>query len=218
MRQFSAVLFDFDGTLAYTAADVWDSVRYGFSRFGLELPDAYARDDRNLAKPVEVMVSELYPQVGDDVGTAVNQAVSDHYRNLSAYTNTVLYPGIQNTLALLKENGIPVGILSNKGHLSLGRILKMKGWLHYFTSYCGTLDTDTRRKAGRLESYSKNFDLTNSVYIGDSASDVYAARENGLQTIGVLYGDGDSENLISSQPDVVLASSEALYRYFKEGN
>lgn len=218
MRRFSAVLFDFDGTLADTAADVWDSVRYGFSQLGLELPDAYAHDDRNLAKLVEVMVSELYPQVSDDVKTAVSQAVSDHYRNISTYTNTVFYPGIENALELLQKNGIPVGILSNKGHLSLGRILKMKGWLHYFTSYCGTSDTDDSPKTERLASYSKNFDLTNSVYIGDSASDIYAARANGLPTIGVLYGDGDSEDLIGSRPDVVLASSEALYRYFKEGN
>lgn len=218
MRRFSAVLFDFDGTLAYTAADVWDSVRYGFSRFGLKLPDTYAQDDRNLAKLVEVMVSELYPQASDDVKTAASQAVSDHYRNLSTYANTVLYPGIQDALELLKKNGIPVGILSNKGHLSLGRILKTKGWLHYFTSYCGTSDTDVPQKTVRLASYSRNFDLTNSVYIGDSASDIYAARENGLPTIGVLYGDGDSEDLLGSQPDVILASSEALYHYFKEGD
>lgn len=49
MHRYSAVLFDFDGTLADTAKDVWDSVRYGFKKNGLSIPDNYAADDRNLA-------------------------------------------------------------------------------------------------------------------------------------------------------------------------
>lgn len=219
MHRYSAVLFDFDGTVAYTARDVWESVRYGFATCGLTIPEDYASDDRNLAYLVPDMVHQLYPEVPESIGGKVEQAVSRHYRYENTYPYTTLYPCVEQVLKLLRESGIPTGILSNKGHLSLGRILRTKGWEQYFTSYRGTLDTDadTLNKVQRLAAYSKTFDLSDALYIGDSAGDVEAARANHIRSVGVLYGDGDKALVLQSQPDVLCIQPQDLLEFFMKG-
>ena len=219
MHRYSAVLFDFDGTLADTAKDVWDSVRYGFKKNGLSIPDNYAADDRNLAKLNEQIVAELYPGSPEELGRQVAADVAHHYRNLNTYPRTQLYPYIKELLLALRAAQIPTGILSNKGHASLGRILKEKGWLDYFDSYRGTLDSDddTLGKVDRLRNYMAAFDTSDAVYIGDSAGDVEAAKANGLYVIGVLYGDGDPELVRRAGPDAVASTPEALLEHMMKG-
>ena len=219
MHRYSAVLFDFDGTLADTAKDVWDSVRYGFGKNGLSIPDNYAADDRNLAKLNEQIVAELYPGSPEALGRQVAADVAHHYRNLNTYPRTQLYPYIKELLSALRAAQIPTGILSNKSHTSLGRILKEKGWLDYFDSYRGTLDSDndTLGKVDRLRNYMAAFDTSDAVYIGDSAGDVEAAKANGLYVIGAVSSLGKTafcmqmaDQLARQGRDVLVFSLEMM--------
>lgn len=220
MGRFTAVLFDFDGTVARTAEDVWDSVRYGFTACGLELPADFSGDNRNLFQSPGEMVERLYPGSGPALCQRADEAVAHHYRELSTHPNTALFPGIKELLELLLEERIPTGILSNKAHPALGRLLELKGWDRCFTSYRGSLPTDgdLGDKVHRLRHYMKDFDVTNAAYIGDSASDVIAAKENGLLSIGLTYGDGDGELVKKSGPDVLCTVPEELLDYFRKGS
>ena len=56
-----------------------------------------------------------------------------------------------------------------------------------------------------------------AVYIGDSAGDVEAAKANGLYVIGVLYGDGDPEQVRRAGPDAVAPTPEALLEHMMKG-
>lgn len=219
MGRFSAVIFDFDGTVARTAEDVWGSVRYGFEQCGRELPAEFSGDNRNLFQSPGEMMELLYPGSGPALCQRVDQEVAHHYREVTTHPNTVLFPGIRELLELLLEEKIPTGILSNKAHPALGRVLELKGWGRYFTSYRGSLesDGDLGDKVHRLAEYKKQFDMSNAVYIGDSASDVIAAKANGFLSIGLLYGDGDGELVRQSGPDVLCAAPEELLAYFEKG-
>ena len=219
MAKFSAVIFDFDGTVARTAEDVWGSVRYGFESCGLVLPESFSGDSRNLFQSPGEMVEKLYPGTDPNLGQRVDEAVSHHYREVTTHPNTVLFPGIRELLELLLEERVPMGILSNKPHPALGRVLAIKGWDRYFTSYRGSLPTDgdLGDKVHRLRDYMRSFDVTNAAYIGDSAWDVVAAKENGLLSIGLTYGDGDGELVRESGPDVLCTTPEELLAYFKKG-
>ena len=218
MHKYTAVIFDFDGTIAYTAKAVWNSLRYGFEKAGLVLPQDYSSDDRNLANTVYEMVENFYPQASDDILKIVADGVNEHYRYLSEYPDTVLYPHIRELLLYLKSADIPTGILSNKGHYSLGRILKTKDWMRYFTSYCGVKDDDeeVKEKGDRLKDYLTLFDTTDCIYIGDSAGDVRAAEYNKIPCIGVLYGDGDKRLVVESKPDYICETPADLLKFFEE--
>ncbi len=215
MNRYSAVLFDFDGTIADTASDVWNSVRYGFETCGLVLPDDFASNNQNLAMLVCDMVELIYPGAAESIKEDVENAVAVHYRQVQDYSGTVLYSGIEELLVYLKEQKIPTGILSNKGHLSLGRILKLKGWDIYFDKFRGSMQTDDSSidKDKRLGLFASGFDMATGVYIGDSPGDIKAAKSNGIRSVGVLYGDGDAALVMEEQPDVVCATPLELRDY-----
>jgi phosphoglycolate phosphatase len=47
--EYRCLLWDFDGTLADTGSDVWNSLTYAARRAGGAIDDLYMRDDANLA-------------------------------------------------------------------------------------------------------------------------------------------------------------------------
>lgn len=216
---FSSVLFDFDGTLADTAEDVWDSVSYGFSVCGLKLDPAFRMDARNLSMSVPQMVELLYPRLPAEIGQQVRLHVNYHYQYLSKYDKTVLYDGIQELLQWLVDRGTLVGILSNKTHDALDRILKVKGWRRYFGPVQGTESrpVELDNKVQRLKEFANKFGGVTPVYVGDSPWDVEAAKVNGLFSIGVLYGDGDSALVRAAEPDVICSTPDALKKFFMGG-
>ena len=61
MAKYDAVIFDFDGTVAYTAADVWDSLRWAARRLGGELDGEFSKNDANLGLPMERIFAAAQP-------------------------------------------------------------------------------------------------------------------------------------------------------------
>jgi len=56
-----------------------------------------------------------------------------------------------------------------------------------------------------------------TVYIGDTWSDVIAARENNIDCIGVTYGDGDTGELLAENPRFCVDSVCELKKILEEG-
>ena len=130
----------------------------------------------------------------------------------------ILYEGIKELLEFIRAENIPCGVLSNKGHISLSRLLKEKGWDIYFDRFQGTTDESYGlSKTIRLREFVKHFDISNAIYIGDSYTDITAARDNGLLSAGVLYGDGDRELVKREHPDYLFDTAVDLLDCFRRG-
>ncbi|HWP67929.1 MAG TPA: HAD hydrolase-like protein, partial [Rectinemataceae bacterium] len=54
------------------------------------------------------------------------------------------------------------------------------------------------------------------VMVGDRKHDVIGAKEAGVDSIGVLYGYGSHAEMEACSPDHVVASVDALKRFFLE--
>lgn len=212
---YRAVLFDFDGTLADTKEDVWLSLEYAAKQVGGTLPTAFRANSANLACTEEEIFSALTPTPPTERLEAFCAAVKHHYRKLNSFTNTRLFAGIAKLLEQCQTSGIPCYIITNKPAEPMQKLLLTKGWNSLFQ---GVLSPDSfpgeeRRKADlihyTLESLLKHKD---AVYIGDTDSDVYACRENSLDCIGVLYGDGDPSRVRAAEPNHLANSPEAVFQ------
>lgn len=210
---YQAVVFDFDGTLAFTREDVWDSVEYAAESVGGDLPAAFRADPGNLSLPECAIFDAVKGPAPDTRFDDFASALKKHYRQLNDFSKTVLYPGVEAILRRLLASGIPVCIVTAKPYEPLCKILRIKGWAPFFR-VCLSPDSFGGRDRSKTELLRLLLDSHLSglhvVYIGDSPGDVIAARNNGVPIIGVLYGDGDAGRMAAEKPDFLAATADEM--------
>ncbi len=217
--RFEGVIFDFDGTVAFTAEDVWRAIDYAAEREGLAIDPAYRGDQVNLAKTGRQIFVDNFGQLPEQQLQRMCDNLVQHYGYITDYPATYMYPGMKEILERLLEERVPTGIVTNKGEHSLRRILEIKGWGRYFCHLLGADSLGEGHKKPSLMAHMLKTDLAgrSCVYIGDSYSDVTASRENGIPCIGVTYGDGDTEELRAQQPRWLCDDLAQVYNILFEG-
>ena len=210
--RFDTILFDFDGTLADTQEDVWDALDNAAAEIGSKLPGEMRGNPANLAFSMKELFEMLEPPPAPEQLDAFKRETRRYYRIISDLPKTQLYPGIEKLLQRLNKAEIPCYIVSLKEHGALLRTLDLKGWHHYFS---GHFSPDSFFKKSMTKSQLLAWLLSElhtkaPVYIGDSYTDVLAARENGIPCIGVTYGDGNTKKLLAAQPEYVVNEAVEL--------
>jgi len=192
--QVRALLFDFDGTLADTAADLCAAVNALRAERGLEaLPVAEARPyassgARGLLRVAFGLTPE-HPEYD-----AMRDAFLRHYADcLSA--QTVLFPGIAELLEDLSARGIGWGIVTNKATRFTEQIVAALG-LSPGCVVCGDTTPHAKPHPAPLLHAAQVLSLapSNCWYVGDDLRDVQAAQAAGMRSIAVAYGYHGVEN------------------------
>lgn len=214
MMIYNAAVFDFDGTIAYTSKDVWSSVEYAAKCVGSIVPQAVRCDDSNLGLGTFELFNKLQPVPPISDYDKFDKEITVHYRTVSMYHDTCLYHGIEDFIQMLISRSIPRYIVTLKPKEPLERILKIKNWGHMFDGWYtpdyfdGCICTKEELLRILLDTKLQNY---RCVYIGDSYTDVIAARKNHMDSIGVTYGDGDTDKLVNQKPAYIFNNiSEAV--------
>ncbi|MFB6082506.1 MAG: HAD family hydrolase [Halanaeroarchaeum sp.] len=186
--RYDAVLFDNDGVLTHlTEREVLArAVRNAFDDVGVAAPDP--DDVRDLQ--FGVTVARLTDICADyDVDPARFWARRDHHatrlqQDEIAAGNKPLYDDFD---AILDVPG-PRGIVSSNQHPTVERILEHNDISHHFDTYYGremSLDGIRRKKPATyyLDRAVADIGAENPVYVGDSETDVEAARNAGMDAI-----------------------------------
>ena len=216
--KYNTVIFDFDGTLADTEEDVWISLEYAASKIGCHFLDSYRTNRANLGASEEDIFCALQPKPSYDLYDSFWKDVREHYRSHNKFIHTRLFPGIENFLQQCLVHNIPCYIVTLKPLSALENILYSKGWNIYFHAWLSVDSfsesaTKTQLLAFLLE---KEPRLFKCVYVGDTYSDVTAARANGIDCIGVTYGDGDVKRLEQEEPVMLVSTSNQLIKVLSE--
>ena len=137
-------------------------------------------------------VSSNYPDATryNDLGT---QAADSYY---SAHNDA---SGVESMLKALKEQGKTLILATSKPEEFAIKILRHFGLDGYFTVMAGATMDSSRSKKGDVIAYSLQqagiTDHARTIMIGDREHDIIGARQNGLDSIGVLYGYGTRKEL-----------------------
>lgn len=118
-----------------------------------------------------------------------------------------LYPGVRDALDLLKANGYPLGCVTNKAAQFTEPLLADLDLAGYFSIIISG-DTLPVKKPdpGPLLHAAAHFGVAPeaSLMIGDSVSDVKAARAAGFQIVCLSYGYNHGEDIRDAHPDAVI--------------
>ena len=124
-----------------------------------------------------------------------------------------LYPGVKEGVEYLKSAGYKLGCVTNKAEAFTHPLLKDLGIFDYFESIVSG-DTLEKKKPDPLPLlYSaEKLGVTpeESLMLGDSISDVKAARAAGFQIICMSYGYNHGVDIRESNPDAVIDSMAEL--------
>ncbi len=191
---------------------MWASVAYAAAALNATLPAALTADPSHLSWPLEQLFQHLKPRPDQRDFAKFDQLVAKHYRTLNTFDQTQLYPGIRDLLRDLETRGICNVVVSLKPQAALDRIVVNKDWQSLFTAVYGidwfgpqATKTTAIRQVLTDTHYPGPF-----LYIGDSGTDVSAARANGLLCLGVTYGDGDVTTLRQEKPWQCVSNVDQL--------
>jgi phosphoglycolate phosphatase len=124
-----------------------------------------------------------------------------------------LYPGVLEGLAFLKAEGYQIGCVTNKAARFTEPLLKDLGIDNYFSIVISG-DTLPEKKPDPMPLlHAANYFGTapqDALMIGDSISDVKAARAAGFQIACMTYGYNHGVDIREANPDAVMDSMAEL--------
>ncbi|MBR0157289.1 MAG: HAD hydrolase-like protein [Clostridia bacterium] len=209
--RFKYNLFDLDGTLTDPALGITNSVMHALEKTGLPVPP---REElyRYIGPP---LVFSFQTYAGMDEAAA-EKALLYYRERFSAgglFENEI-YPGIAELLEELKRGGGKVILATGKPEEFAAMILEHFGILKYFDFVAGnTLDEKRPEKRdvfGHILSRYPDISGDNTVMVGDRCYDIFAAKEFGVRSVGVLYGFGSEEELRNAGADAAADTVETL--------
>lgn len=209
-RRYDTIFFDFDGTIADSIEGCVNAVRHMFSCIGME-----ENDERRLqafvGPPVRHHLKECY---GFD-----DKKIDEAYAHFSAYYRSKglkqcrLFPGIEDALKRIKASGKTLYIATSKQESMAHHLMGVFGLTEYFDKIFGAdHENGISNKAQVLQNAIERLgDMPrNAVMVGDRYHDIEGGKAMGLDTIGVLYGYGDEEELTKAGSDYLADSIDDL--------
>lgn len=191
------LFFDLDGTLVDPLPGISASVRYAFSVMGAAPPGPEA-----LLRWIGPPARESFNRYFDDPAS-VERALAAYraFYGGSAYKDAAPYPGIESLLQRLRAAGATMFVATAKAAPFAALVLQHFGLSEYFAAVFapdvgGALDDKASLLHAGLEASRAAPEL--SSMIGDRGTDVRAALVNHVRAIGVTWGYGSREELLSA--------------------
>ena len=212
-RKISLFVFDFDGTLVDTLADISNSVNLTLRELGLSTLEVDAIKDCVGRGVVRLMTGAL-----KGTGyTALDHAVELFRKHYSEHLveQTDFYPNCRETLEYFSDK--THAIFSNKPEDFIKRILDELNFKQPFKSILGGDSLENKKPHPQgLTELMKRFKLSPEevLMVGDTAIDIEAGKRAGVQTCGVAYGLGDPAALKESGPDYMIHDFSELKKLF----
>lgn len=195
---YPVYLFDVDGTLTDSAADICGAIRTVLERTPrFDVEDSYLK--RYIGFHLIELFGDLFPEMSNE---EIDTLVCEYRRVYPArdHASTKLYPGVKETLARLP--GLK-STATTKGTPTTRAVLERFGLLPYFDHVQGTDGFPCKPEPDVILASLKalNVKAGDCLFVGDSGPDMDAGRRAGVKTCGVRYGYGDLAKMAEFEPD-----------------
>lgn len=209
-------IFDCDGTLVDSQADIGAAMDDAFARCALPAPPRHATR-RVVGLSLGEAIRQLHP-AGDD---ALRDTLVEHYKDAFRERRSAgavvepLYDGIAALVAELDAASWLLGVATGKSDRGLALCLERHGLAGHFV----TLQTADRHpskphpamlEAALAETLAEP---AGAVMIGDTVFDMAMAAEIGVRAVGVAWGYHEADELIGAGAAFVARSPRELQEY-----
>ncbi|KAA6349938.1 Phosphoglycolate phosphatase [termite gut metagenome] len=211
MKQF--IIFDLDGTLLNTIADLAQSTNHALCKLGFPV---HPEDSYHLM--VGNGINKLFERaLPENEKTEANilrlrSEFIPHYNEHNT-DKTNPYPGIVELLQALQERGKQIGVASNKYHAATQKLI-----LHYFPAINFTAVLGQQEGVAPKPNPAIVYKLIQTaevskdevLYVGDSGVDMQTAKNSGVTSCGVTWGFRPRAELEEYYPDFMVSEAREI--------
>ncbi|WP_371225072.1 HAD-IA family hydrolase [Roseovarius sp. 2305UL8-3] len=194
MSDLRLVIFDVDGTLVDSQADILAAMGHAFAAVDLPAP---SREDilGIVGLSLEVAMPRLAPGLPADTYAEMVQGCKNSYIKLRAASGAAksspLYPNVRHVLDQL--HAVPetlLGVATGKSRRGLDKLLEGHGLHSYFVTQQVSDHHPSKPHPSMIETAlsETGVDPQNAVMVGDTSYDMEMARAAGIAAIGVSWG------------------------------
>ncbi len=210
MKDKEFILFDLDGTIIEPKEGITKSIAYALDSFNIHIDDLNSLC-KYIGPPFREIFMQDYCFSEEEVEVFLNK-YRERFSRLGVYENT-LYPGIEDLLKSLKDKKMMIA--TSKPTVFAKTILEYHNIGKYF-SFVGGCELDgIRSNKEEVIQYVlevNNISPNKAVMIGDRKYDIFGARQNQIDSIGVLYGYGDFDELKNAGANLLAKTVEELFK------
>lgn len=189
------IIFDLDGTLVDSLADLTDATNAMLKHFGRR--ELNSREVRLLVgQGARRLVERAMPDASlEMIEEGVRIFVA--YNEAHIVNKTRLYPGVRETLAILSKF-CRMAVISNKNTALCRKLLEVLEVAEHFSEIMGADSYPLRKPSPEpILKLLADCGLTaaETVIVGDSCNDMIAGKGAGVVTVGCTYGYGEASEL-----------------------
>lgn len=208
MKQYKAILFDWDGTLVQTSDLILDAHNHVRAHFGMPPweDESFRRGHQS--------TRELYPTLfGDSAGEA--ESILYQYFEDNHLSDLRYYEDALDCLAIITKHQISLGLVSNKKHSFLIREVAHLNWNHHFKCIVGAGIAERDKPSGdpirhAMDELREPITPDAVLYVGDTETDLKASAEAGCDAALIVRGRHMQDVITEYKPAYVFESLEEM--------
>ena len=215
MPAYATAVFDLDGTLLDTLEDLMLSVNAALASQGLP-PRTLDEVRRFVGNGIRLLVSRAVPAgTPADQEAAVFDAFRAHYA-AHCEDHTGPYPGIPELLGHLRDAGVALAVVSNKGDFAVQELVgrQFPGAFDAVLGECEDRGIRKKPAPDMVEAALARMGASREglVYIGDSEVDVQTAANAGCPCLSVAWGFRSRAQLVEAGATTIVNTPAELER------
>ena len=188
MNKYSLLVFDWDGTLMDSQAQIVNCMQSAISELGLD-----SRTNEQITNIIglglEEAIIKLYPEIDTKLVTVIAQTYREYYL-YKDNTPSPLFEGVRDVLDTLKMAGYDLAIATGKSRRGLNKGLSDTELHDYFHITRCADETRSKPHPQMLEEIltDHNASPAHALMIGDSIYDLQLANNTKVDGLAVSYG------------------------------